>query len=56
MRLALGLEVVLRLVVVFEADFPLAGVFEDDLRLAAGFGVVSTSGGASGGVSASTVG
>ena len=29
--------------VVFEADLPLAGAFNDDLRLAACFGVVSAS-------------
>ena len=29
--------------VVFEADLPLAGAFDDDLCLAAGFGVVSAS-------------
>lgn len=42
--------------VVFEADLPLAGVFDDDLRFAVGFGVVSTSGDASGVVSDSAIG
>ena len=40
MRLALGLEIVLRLVA-FEAPLALVGVFEDDLRSWAGFAVIS---------------
>ncbi len=56
LRLALGLEAVLRLIVVFQADLPRSCAFEDDLRFAAGFGAVSTSGGASGVASGSAVG